>query len=536
MADPTPEQVTLTIDTQSVTVPAGTNLIEAARSVGIEIPHFCYHPRLSIAGNCRMCLVDIEKMPKNQIACSTKAAPGMIVRTRSDKAVKARQGVMEFLLINHPLDCPICDQAGECVLQDFSYHYGTGGSRFDGLKVHHDKNVDLGPHIVFDGERCIKCTRCIRFCEEVTHTHELGLFSRGDHTIIGTFPGKHLDNAYSGCTADICPVGALTVKEFRFKQRVWFLRNTASICAGCARGCNVNLGINEERIWRITPRDNGAVNQSWICDEGRLSYQTYQQSERLGRALGSAAAGSATREILAASGYEQVAATLGEIARKHGGATVAGITSGHASVEEQAALKELIERAGGNRIALPVHERGDDDALLIRKDKTANSVGARLVGGANCTPEDLLAAIKTGKVRALVVLREDFLGEFGAEAMAARGALDFLMTLDWRVTATVKASDVALPLCAYGEMDGSLINYQGRIQLLRPGLTPFEESDPAWKPLLEIASRLGGAAVPKNFREAFRWAASRVPALSQLDTPALGKYGVALESPETGRG
>src|SRR5258705_5001667 len=165
MADPTPEQVTLTIDAQSVTVPAGTNLIEAARTVGIEIPHFCYHPRLTVAGNCRMCLVDIEKMPKNQIACSTRAGAGMIVRTRSDKAVKARQGVMEFLLINHPLDCPICDQAGECVLQDYSYHYGTGGSRLEGQKVHHHKNPELGPHIVFDGERCIKCTRCIRFCE-----------------------------------------------------------------------------------------------------------------------------------------------------------------------------------------------------------------------------------------------------------------------------------------------------------------------------------------------------------------------------------
>src|SRR5438093_3132059 len=223
------EQVILTIDGVSVTVPKGMNLIEAAKTVGIAVPHFCYHPNLSIAGNCRICLVDIEKMPKNQIACSTRVAPGMVVRTRSEKAVKARQGVMEFLLINHPLDCPICDQAGERVLQDFSYHYGTGGSRFDGQKVHHDKNVDLGPHIVFDGERCIKCTRCIRFCDEVTHTHELGLFDRGDHTIIGTFPGSRLDNAYSGCTADLCPVGALTVKEFRFQQRVWFLKNTDSI-------------------------------------------------------------------------------------------------------------------------------------------------------------------------------------------------------------------------------------------------------------------------------------------------------------------
>ena len=531
MAEPTPEHVTLTIDSVSVTVPAGTNLIEAARTLGIEIPHFCYHKRLTVAGNCRMCLVDIEKMPKNQIACSTKAAAGMIVRTRSEKAVKARQGVMEFLLINHPLDCPICDQAGECVLQEFSYHYGTGVSRFEGQKVHHDKNVDLGPHIVFDGERCIKCTRCIRFCDEITHTHELGLFARGDHTIIGTFPGKSLDNAYSGCTADLCPVGALTVREFRFQQRVWFLRNTPSVCAGCARGCNVNLGINEERIWRITPRENEAVNQSWICDEGRLSYIPFQQAERLGSALAPAAAGGeATREILRESALEQAAATLAEIARRHGGGTVAALTSGHATVEEQAALRELLERAGGSRIALPIHERGEDDALLIRKDKTANSLGARLVGGANSKVEELLAAVRTGKVRALIVLREDPLGELGPEWADTRGVLDFLLTLDWRVTPTVKASDVALPLCAYGEMDGSIMNFQGRFQLLRPGLTPFGESDPAWKPLLEIAARMGGPPAPKTFRQAFRAAVARIPELSSLDTPALGKAGISLET------
>jgi len=530
MADQNPESVTLTIDSVSVTVPPGTNLIEAARTIGIEIPHFCYHKRLTVAGNCRMCLVDIEKMPKNQIACSTKVAPGMIVRTRSDKAVKARQGVMEFLLINHPLDCPICDQAGECVLQEFSYHYGTGGSRFEGEKVHHDKNVDLGPHIVFDGERCIKCTRCIRFCDEITHTYELGLFARGDHSIIGTFPGKSLDNAYSGCTADLCPVGALTMREFRFKQRVWFLRNTPSVCMGCARGCNVNLGINENRIWRITPRENEAVNQSWICDEGRLSYLPAQQAERLGSPVSSRAGGETLEEILSESALEQAAGTLSEIARRHGGATIAAITSGHATVEEQAALRQLVELAGGSRIALPIHERGEDDALLIRKDKTANALGAKRVGGANTTMEDLLAAIRTGQVRALIVLREDPLGDFGAEALAARGALDFLLTLDWRVTPTVKAADVALPVCAYGEMDGSIINFQGRFQLVRPGLAPFGESDPAWKPLLEIASRLGGAAAPKTFREAFRSGVARMAELSSLDTPALGKMGISLDN------
>jgi NADH-quinone oxidoreductase subunit G len=532
MADPQPEKVTLTIDGQTVTVPREMNLIQAAATVGIEIPHFCFHHRLSIAGNCRMCLVEIEKVPKNQIACSTRVAPGMVVKTRSEKAVKARQGVMEFLLINHPLDCPICDQAGECVLQENSFHYGTGASRFEGQKVHHLKNIDLGPHIVFDAERCIKCTRCIRFCDEITHTHELGFFERGDHSIIGTFPGQKLDNAYSGCTADLCPVGALTVKEFRFKQRVWFLKNTPSICSGCARGCNVHLGINQNRIWRIIPRENEAVNRSWICDEGRISYERYQSAERLGRArsgslAGEEAAGTA-KTLLPEAAWEQAAALLGEIARRHGGTSIAAVTSGHATVEEQAALADLLERLGGTRVALPVHERGEDDDLLIRRDKTQNLLGARLAGGANAALPEILSAAAKGEIRALIVLREDPLGEGGEEAERALQSLDLLVVLDWRITATVKAADLAFPLAAYGEMDGSAVNFLGRIQLLRAGLIPFQECQPGWKPLYEIASRLGGGAVPRTFREAFRAAASRVGALSGLDTPALGKTGALL--------
>jgi NADH-quinone oxidoreductase subunit G len=534
MPDEPTEKVTLTIDGQTVTVPREMNLIQAAATAGIEIPHFCYHHRLTVAGNCRMCLVEIEKMPKNQIACSTRVAPGMVVKTRSEKAVKAREGVMEFLLINHPLDCPICDQAGECVLQENSFHYGTGASRFEGEKVHHPKRVDLGPHIVFDAERCIKCTRCIRFCDEITRTHELGFFNRGNHSIIDTFPGRALDNAYSGCTADICPVGALTVREFRFRQRVWFLKNTSSICSGCARGCNVHLGINQNRIWRILPRENEEVNRSWICDEGRLSHEAFQSGERLeaawaGRRVG--AASETAKRLLSEAAWEQAAARLGEIARSHGGAAIGAVTSGHATVEEQSALAELMKRLGAPRIALPVHERGEDDNLLIRRDKTMNSLGARLAGGANTTLPEILSAAAKGEIRALLVLREDPLGEGVAEAARALESLDLLITLDWRISETVKASDLVFPLAAYGEMDGSAINFEGRIQLLRPGLVPFKESDPGWKPLGEIAARLGGGEVPRTFREAFRMTASRVSALAGLDTPALGETGILLHLP-----
>ena len=274
------------------------------------------------------------------------------------------------------------------------------------------------------------------------------------------------------------------------------------------------------------------MNRTWICDEGRLSYRPYQEEERLGSAQAGPVTGSAAgtaRPLMSETAWEQAAAILSETARKHGGASVAAVTSGHATVEEQSALAEVMRRLGGTRIALPVHERGEDDDLLIRRDRTSNSLGARLAGGANATLAEILEAAAQGTIRALIVLREDPVGEGGEEAARALSALDYLLTLDWRVTATVKASDLALPVCAFGEMDGSAVNFQGRIQLLRPGLSPHGESDPAWKPLCEIAARLGGAEVPRSFREAFRATAARVGALSGVDTPALGASGLLLD-------
>ena len=283
----------LTIDGREIEVEAGTTVIQAAIRLGIVVPHYCWHQGLTVAGNCRMCLVEIEKMPKLAIACSTQVAEGMVVRTANERVKEARDAIMEFLLINHPLDCPICDQAGECRLQQYSFGYGSGGSRFLEEKTHKPKNVDIGRHIVFDAERCILCTRCVRFCQEITKTSELTVSYRGDHATIETYPGMRLDNPYSGNTADICPVGALTVKEFRFRQRVWFLKEVPSICAGCARGCNVLDGISAQKILRIVPRENLAVNNWWICDEGRLSYQGLYGGGRILRPRVAAAPGSA---------------------------------------------------------------------------------------------------------------------------------------------------------------------------------------------------------------------------------------------------
>ena len=261
---------TFILDGKELEFKPGQTIIEAAKAAGIEIPHFCWHPALTVAGNCRICLVEVEKAPKGMIACATQITDGMVVHSNSPKAIHMRNAVMEFLLINHPLDCPICDEAGECKLQDYAYKYSIGKSRFDEVKNHKDKRVELGPNVMFDQERCISCSRCIRFCEEVAKDPELTFVSRGEHVTIETFPGEQLDNPYSMNVIDICPVGALTSRDFRFKARVWDMSHTDSICTGCARGCNINIWVRDNEILRLTPRENMDVNQYWMCDHGRL--------------------------------------------------------------------------------------------------------------------------------------------------------------------------------------------------------------------------------------------------------------------------
>ncbi len=261
----------INIDGRAVDFKQGQTIIEAARDHGIEIPHFCWHPKLSVSGNCRICLVEVEKMPKLVIACSTLASEGMIVHTKSEKVIAAQNAVMEFLLINHPLDCPICDEAGECKLQDYAYKYSVGESRFVEEKVHKDKRVALGPRVMFDGERCISCSRCIRFCDEIAKDPELTFIQRGDRVTIVTYPGEEMDNPYSMNTIDICPVGALTSRDFRFKARVWDMSSTNSICNGCSRGCNTEIWVRNNEILRLTPRHNEEVNSYWMCDHGRLN-------------------------------------------------------------------------------------------------------------------------------------------------------------------------------------------------------------------------------------------------------------------------
>src|SRR5437867_7598138 len=279
----------LTINGQVVEVPEGTNLIEAAKAIGIEVPHYCYHPSLSIAGQCRLCMVDIEKVPRPQIACNTQAIEGMVVDTETERVKDTRRSMMEFHLINHPLDCPVCDQAVECFLQIYYMKHGLYDPRMTDEKVHKPKAVPLGPQVILDAERCILCSRCVRFCHEITGTGQLGIFERGDLSETRLSPGKERDNKYSGNVVDICPVGALTDRDFRFQVRVWYLDTTKSICPGCARGCNIDVHVNRKRphhaggrrVARLKPRFNDAVNAWWICDVGRYGFGSVDDESRI---------------------------------------------------------------------------------------------------------------------------------------------------------------------------------------------------------------------------------------------------------------
>jgi len=523
-----PDEVALLIDGRPVVAKKGATVLQAAEKAGLLIPHYCYHPGLSIAGNCRMCLIEIEKMPKLQIGCATLAAQGMVVRTTTERVRVARNGVMEFLLINHPLDCPICDQAGECRLQQYEAAYGAGRSRFVEEKVHHPKRYDIGPRVVFDAERCIKCTRCIRFCDEVSGSHELGLFERGDHAIIGAFPGKPLDNPYSVCTADICPVGALTEKEFRFKARVWFLKDVPSVCAGCARGCDVNLATFENRIHRMTPRENLEVNRYWICDAGRSSYAPLYERPRLDGPIvkGEARPGSWGEALDAAADLVR------GVKQKSGPQGLAALVSARLSVEDlHVAGRALSGALGVARLAVPPHEEGEDDHLLIRKDKTPNARGAALVGvGAPHAGrvKEILEDVAAGRVRGLVVVGEDPVGEglLGPEAL---GKLEALIAVDWWNSPTMAAADVALPCAGYGEFEGVFVSFEGRAQRARRALRPRGLADPAWRILAELGRRFGMAGEYASASAVFDEVAKTHPAFAGLSHRALGTLGLRLE-------
>jgi NADH-quinone oxidoreductase subunit G len=552
--------VSITIDGTRLDIDNKKTIIEAARENGISIPHFCWHEKLSPAGNCRICLVEVEKMPKLAIACMTQVADGMIVNTKNERVINAREAVMEFILINHPLDCPICDEAGECKLQDYSYKYSAGFSRFVEDKVHKPKRVDVGPHVMLDAERCIMCSRCIRFCDEIAGQHQLQFVQRGDRVELTTFPGKQLDNPYSMNVVDICPVGALTNKDFRFKSRVWEMSFTDTVCTGCARGCNIELGVRNNEILRLNPRKNDAVNSVWMCDHGRLD--TWKQVNAETRITAPKIKKDGELVVV---GWDEAIAKIVSGLKSFNASQIAVLGSAFATNEDNYLLVRFAKEVLGTRnIDFARHLSGDDDAVLIRADKTPNSTGALSVGvrpadgGMNF--EQIIAGIKEGKIKALYSLEDDI-----ASIPGVREALEKLEFFALHATnhnATTKFADVILAASSYAEKSGTWTNFQRRVQRIRPavatleqdramdhfemsrwdtfaahndrwGKGPRRDARPTWKIVSGVAGAMGTKFKYNAVEDVFNELSHKVDFFKGLSYLKIGKLGAPLHTTVT---
>lgn len=458
----------ITIDGITVEVKDGITVLQAALELGIDIPHFCYHPALSIAGNCRMCLVEIEKMPKLAIACATRVMDGMIVHTKSEKVKKARQAVLEFILINHPLDCPICDEAGECKLQNYTYIYGPGHSRFDEEKVHKPKRVPLGPNIVLDVERCIMCSRCVRFFEEIVKDPQLTFTQRGDRVVLTTFPGKRVDNPYSMNIIDICPVGALTSRDFRFKERTWNMTAIPSICPGCSRGCNVYLWVRNNQILRITPRINMEVNRYWMCDYGRFTYKPVNSEDRIKSPM--IRQNGELVEVDWDIAIEKASSLLGKVKPNE----VAVIGSAYATNEDNFILQKFAKSVLKTDYIdfLPHVKDGDEDDFLIRADKTPNSTGAELVGVRARNKhgfEEIIEGLKEKKFKVIYVMDDDIV--LNDEIYNLLDGVDLIVHATNK-NRTVEKATVVFASASFAEKEGTFTNFEGRVQKINIAVLP----------------------------------------------------------------
>lgn len=549
----------LNIDGREIEFKQGQTIIEAAADHGITIPHFCWHPKLSVSGNCRMCLVEVEQMPKLVIACSTFASEGMIVHTKSEKSTAAVNAVMEFFLINHPLDCPICDEAGECKLQDYAYQHSVGESRFVEEKVHKDKRVPLGPRVLFDGERCISCSRCIRFCDEIAKDSELTFVQRGDRVTITTFPGEELDNPYSMNVVDICPVGALTNRDFRFKARVWDMSHTNTICNGCARGCNIEIWVRNNEVLRLVPRHNEDVNSFWMCDHGRLNtFKFINADDRVDsphiRKEG----------ILTKVGWDEAFSEAASRLKSFGKDEVAVIGSPYTTCEDNFMISRFAKNVlgTGNLDFLKHIDPAFGDDILRKEDITPNSFGAELLGispsknGKNF--EQIIRAIKEKKIKALYVIEDDLIN-YNPEFENVLSKLDLLIIHATNSNKSTAFADIIFPAAAYAEKNGTFVNFEGRIQRIRPAVSSLDmdrslegmsmsrldkfgtkfdrwaggkqvDARSTWKILAGLSASMGYKYKYQMAEEVFAEISNSVEAFKSLNYDDIGESGIFIKT------
>ena len=510
-----PGFVTCTIDGHEVVVKPGTNMIEAAKNVGSEIPYYCYHPRLSIAANCRMCLVQASNAPKLVPACQTPLTEGISIKTTTAMVTENQRSVMEFLLLNHPVDCSICDQAGECKLQDYYMRYDFRSSRLEGKKVLKNKRKTLGPLIVLDQERCILCTRCVRFMDEVPKEPQLGVFGRGSHERIDVFPGTELNSNYSGNTVDICPVGALLNRDFRFKARAWFLSTSPSVCTGCSRGCNISADFYGQDTYRYRPRENEAINKSWLCDQGRLSYK-YLNVDRTD--LPSLGRGEDRREATRQEAVAYAATKLKPLAHS---ASLAVLASPLASNEDLlAGLTFARYTLGAHSVYEGGRPSGQADHFLMTADKNPNREGLHSIAkglGLELLPfESLAPKIESGAISALWAIGTEIPGDELVFAGAAR-RLQLLIAQSVNVSALTAEADVLLPASTHLEDEGTFINLDGIIQRFRKAYPPKGASQPHWKWTSDLMSELEIALLYTSARQVFKDCAPKIAELASFD-------------------
>src|SRR3989440_2638284 len=521
----------------------GIRVIEACERVGVFVPRYCYHKKLSSPGNCRMCLIEmgfprlgpdrkpdlggygkpiLNWIPRPQISCAQDVSDGMAVRTNSPLVKECQRGVMEFLLINHPLDCPICDQAGECRLQEFSVDFGNSKSRFLEHKVKKPNAVQLGKRMTLDDERCILCSRCIRFCQEIAHDDVLGFVDRGSHTILTAHPGRSLGNNYSLNTVDICPVGALTSTDFRFKMRVWFLKETKSICTSCATGCNTVIGTREDVIYRQTPRENDAVNSCWMCDYGRLNFDYLQSENRL-----------LQPEILSGdklipSDWNTAIAHAAAQLKHFSGWEIAIIASGRMTNEELWLARQLANVLGVDLIDI-VPRTGPSDNILLSADRNPNSNGARLLGvtsypGARL--REIANGVASGRVRALVALGEDAT-EIGISSKQL-SALPAFVVMSMLANESTAAATALLPSFGFAEKRGSMINGKGRLQRLNRAVRGPGQARDDWEILRDLIQAYSGRNGIYTIEDVFRQMSESVQPLAGLSLSKIGDLGVQV--------
>lgn len=474
------KMVKIKIDNKELEVKEGSTVLQAALVNGIDVPYFCWHPKLSIAGNCRMCLVQIKGQAKPVIACREEVREGLEVDTQSPEVKKMQQGVLEFILLNHPLDCPICDQSGECPLQDNYFKFSKFPSRIEDQKIHKPKATPLGPLVTLDDERCIVCTRCVRFCDEIAGSHELCVIDRGGHATLTTYPGAELKNPYSLCTVDICPVGALTSTDFRFRKRVWFLKTTDSICTGCATGCNIKMDWDDQIVYRYRPRENEQVNQCWMCDEGRLTYKFINDPNRvlvpLVKKYGEfqkvswEEALSFIRYRILVDGAQQVSGTF------------CGVLSAQASCEENDALVKFLQAVTKAPLFLTTKkevENPSHDKFLIDADKNPNSAYLKMLG-------KKIAFQKHFPKGAVVFALDHLTEDQKRELVTSQPKL--VVWLASNLWEPSKWADVILPKPTFAEQEGTFINRQEIRQKANQAFAPRGHA----RPVADVVGKLNG--------------------------------------------